>query len=137
MLFKASVIQLPMFIAYTVACAVLVSYLAGTPIGWGIIIGFKVGLLIFAARFITTTLAFSGSTNDSTQFRLRTIALVLLFIGLACAFVALGGGSLFVPNPIIAWLLFLAAVFDAYALFRIYGWFHSMNKFDLMNFAQR
>ncbi len=136
-LFKASVVQLPMFIAYTMACAVLISYLTGTPIGFGIIIGFKVGFLIFAARFITTTLAFSACTNDSTQFRLRTIALVFVFIGMACAFVALGGGSIFVPNPFVAWLLFLAAVFDAYALFRIYGWFHSRNKFDLMNFAQR
>jgi hypothetical protein len=136
-LFKASVIQLPMFVAYTIACAVLVCHLAGTPVGWGIITGFKVGLLIFAARFIITTLGFSACTNDSTQFRLRTIALVLIFVGLACAFFALGGGALFVPNPFIAWPLFLAAVFDAYVLFRIYGWFHSTNKFDLMNFAQR
>jgi hypothetical protein len=136
-LFKASVVQLPMFIAYTMACAILISHLAGTPVGWGIIIGVKVGLLIFAARFITTTLAFSACTNDSTQFRLRTIVLAVLFVGLSCLFLALGGGSLFVSNAFIAWLLFLAAVFDAYALFRIYGWFHSRNKFDLMNFAQR
>ena len=137
MLFKVSAIQLPLFIAYAVVCAALISYLTGTPYGWGINVGVKLGLLIFTARFITTTLAFSSCTNDSTQFRLRTIALVLLFIGSAGLFLALGAGSLFVPHPFVAWLLCLAAAVDAYALFRMYGWFHSTNRFDLMNFAQR
>jgi hypothetical protein len=136
-LFKPSIIQLPLFIAYTVACAILIAFLTNTPITDGIIIGFKAGSLIFAGRFITTALAFSACTNDSTRFRLRNIVLILVFIGGACAFMFLGGAGLFVPNTLVAWLLWLAALVDAYALFRIYGWFYHRNCFDLMSFQRR
>ena len=136
-LFKSSIIQLPLFIAYTMSCAILITYLTATPIVFGIIIGFKAGLLVFASRFITTALAFSACTNDSTRFRVRNITLVVVFIVCGCLFVFLGGAGLFVPDTLVAWLLWLAALLDAYALFRIYGWFYHANCFDLMSFPRR
>jgi hypothetical protein len=126
-----------MFIIYTIACAVLIAHFTGSSFSQGITLGFKTGILIFAARFITTTLAFSACTNDSSKFRLRTIALALVFVGGACLFLALGGSGLFLPNALVAWLLWVAALFNAYGLFRIYGWFYHANRFDLMSFPQR
>jgi hypothetical protein len=136
-LFKSAVIQLPLFIIYTMACAVLIAHLTGLDFSKGIILGFKVGFLVFAGRFITTTLAFSSCTNDSTRFRIRTIALIPLFLGGVGLFLVLGGAALFVSNALVAWLLWLIALFDAYALFRIYGWFYHANSFDLMSFPRR
>lgn len=137
LLLKVSVMQLPFLIAYVLICAVLICYLTGTSFGLGIIAGFKLGFLLFSARFITTTLAFSSCTNDTSGFRPRTIALVLIFLGAAGLFLAMGVGSLFVPSPGVAWALWVAAMADAYILQRIYGWFHSANVFDLMNFGRR
>jgi hypothetical protein len=133
MLFKVAAIQLPFFVVYALVCAVLLSYLNWTPFGLGMVAGVKLAFLIFSARFITTTLAFSTCTNDSTQFRLRTIVLVVSFVGSALLFLAMGAGSLFAPNPYLAWILWVAAIADAYGLSRIYGWFHNANQFDLMN----
>jgi hypothetical protein len=136
-LFKTSAIQLPLFIAYSIAGAIVILYLTGMPIGYGIILGFKAGILISAARFITTALAFSACTNDSSRFRVRNFALLVVFVGCACLFVALGGAGLFVPDTLVAWLLWFAAILDAYALFRIYGWFYHASCFDLMSFPRR
>jgi hypothetical protein len=136
-LFKSSIMQLPLFIAYTMGCSIVITYLTATPMIFGIIIGFKAGLLVFASRFITTALAFSACTNDSTRFRVRNITLVVVFIVCGCLFVFLGGAGLFVPDTLVAWLLWLAALLDAYSLFRIYGWFYHANCFDLMSFPRR
>lgn len=136
-LFKPAIIQLPLFIACATVCASLLAYLAGASIAYGIIIGFKAGILVFSGRFITTVLAFSSCTNDSTQFRLCNIALVVVMVGCALLFMLLGGAGLFVPDVPVAWLLWLAALFDAYAFFKIYGWFYHANCFDLMNFPRR
>ena len=137
MLFKAAVIQLPLFMVYTMACALLSTYFTGWILSTGIIFGFKIGLFIFSGRFITTALAFSACTNDSTRFRLRTVALIPIFLGSFCLYLGLGGAGLFVPNALVAWLLWFAAIIDAYILFRIYGWFYHANCFDLMSFPRR
>ena len=100
--FKLAIIQLPMFIVYAMGCAIVITHLTTTPIVFGLIIGFKAGILFFASRFITMALAFSACTNDSTRFRIRNIALVLIFIGGACLFMLLGGAGLFVPDPLAA-----------------------------------
>jgi hypothetical protein len=118
-------------------CGILIAYLTATPMVFGILVGFKAGLLVFAGRFIITALAFSACTNDSTRFRVRNITLVVVFIVCACLFVSLGGAGLFVPNSLAAWLSWLAALLDAYVLFRIYGWFYHANCFDLMSFPRR
>ena len=136
-LFKLAIIQLPLFVVYAMGCAIVITHLATTPIVFGLIIGFKAGILFFAGRFITMALAFSACTNDSTRFRIPNITLVLIFIVGACLFMLLGGAGLFVPDPLAAWLLWLAAILDAYALFRIYGWFYHANYFDLMSFPRR
>jgi hypothetical protein len=133
MLFKVSAIQLPFFVAYALVSAVLISYLTWTPFNWGIFVGFKLALLIFSGRFITTTMGFSACTNDTARFRLRTIALVVSFLGFTGLFLAMGAASLFVPNPYLAWLFWVVAIANAYGLFRVYGWFHGASQFDLMS----
>jgi hypothetical protein len=132
-----SIIQLPLFLIYTVASVVLVARFFGVDFPDSIVLGFKAGLLIFASRFITTVLAFSARTNDTARFRVRSIALVSAILAFGILFMVLGGAGLFVPNAAISWLLSLAAVFDAYLLFRIYGWFYNANRFDLMTFPRR
>jgi hypothetical protein len=136
-LFKLSIIQLPLFLVYAMASVVLVGHFAGLNFLAGIALGFKIGLLIFATRFIITVLAFSARTNDTAKFRIRTIALIFIFLVLGILFLALSSGGVFVLNPGLSWFLSLAAVFDAYALFKIYGWFFNANRFDLMSVPRR
>jgi len=134
---KLSIIQLPLFIAYAMGCAILIAYLTAAPLAFGITIGFKMGLLVFASRFITTILAFSSCTNDTTRFRVRDISLMAVFIVFVCLFVFLGLAGLLVPHTLGAWLLWLAALLDAYVLFRVYGWFYHANRFDLTSIPRR
>jgi hypothetical protein len=136
-LFKISAIQVPMLIAYTSAAACLIAYLASFPLLPALVIGIKAGILACAARFITISLGFSAGTNDSNGLRLRSLALIFLFLGGTITFLGLGAGSLFIPHPLIADLLLILAVIDSYALFKIYAWFHATNKFDLMNMPRR
>jgi hypothetical protein len=136
-LFKLSIIQLPMFLVYTTASVVLVGRYWGLDFFDSGVLGLKIGFLIFATRFIMTALAFSARSNDTTGFRVRPIALILAFLILGCLFLGLVGGGLLVPNPVLSWVLSLAAVGDAYALFSIYGWFYNANRFDLMSFPKR
>jgi hypothetical protein len=131
-LFKSSVIQLPFLTLYTVACLLLFDYLNAIPLTFCLVIGLKAGPLVFASRFITIALAFSSGTNDSARWRFRNFALVFLFIGGAITFVGLGGTGLFISNTLLGWLLWLAALLDAYVVLRIYGWFYHANCFDLM-----
>jgi hypothetical protein len=56
--------------------------------------------------------------------------LMLAFIGLAAA-------SLFVPDQRIALPLLALTLLEAYAAFRLYGWFYHANRFDLMRIPQR
>jgi hypothetical protein len=136
-LLKVSIIQLPFFLIYTMAAAVVIGHLAGLDLMNGIVLGFKSGFLIFAGRFIITALSFSSGTSDTVRFSRRSIALVSLIIGGCCLFLGLGGTGLFLRNAPVAWLLWLAAIFEAYGVFRIYGWFYHANRFDLIRFPQR
>ncbi|HTR44044.1 MAG TPA: hypothetical protein VMH87_20715 [Pseudomonadales bacterium] len=134
---KLSVIQLPMFLVYTTVSMVLLAPFLGLVFFDSVVFGFKAGLLIFASRFIITIMAFSARTNDTARFRVRTIALILIFLLLGCLFLGLSGAGLFVPNAAISWLVSAAAVFDAYALLGIYGWFFNAYRFDLMSVPRR
>jgi hypothetical protein len=136
-LFKLSVIQLPLFVLYAMSAGLLIGHLVGLDFISGIIDGLKAGFLIFAGRFVLTIFAFSAGTNDSSRFRLRTIGLIVLVIGGVLLFMLLGSAGLFVPNMLAGWLLCLAAMFDAYAMFRIYCWFYNANRFDLMSLPRR
>jgi len=136
-LFKISAIQLPMLIAYASAAACLIAYFTSYPLLLALVMGIKAGILACAARFITVSLGFSAGTNDSNGLRLRSLALVFLFLGGTIMFFGFGGASLFIPHPLIADLLLILAVIDAYALFKVYAWFHATNKFDLMNMPRR
>jgi len=137
LLLKYSAIQLPLFIPFITLCGVLTTWLFQLPWQMGIILGFKVGVLMSAGRFILIMFAFSGGTNDGSKFRLRTLVLIAVMIGLIIAFVGFGAAGLFVPNTPVAWALLILAVLAAYALFRIYGWFYHANRFDLMSLPRR
>ena len=89
-LFKCSIIQIPLLLAFALAAGLATAFLADYPLIAGMMIGLKLGCLLFASRFIFVTLAFSSGTNDSSKFRLRTVLLIfiivlsgLMFIGLA------------------------------------------------------
>jgi hypothetical protein len=137
MLFKFSVIQLPMFLIYAGVSGALIAHSLGMDFPNNALLGLKAGLLIFAARFIITALAFSSGTNDSSKFRIRTIGLLFIFVACCGLFLGLGAAGFFVSNAALSWLLSFAAILDAYALFRIYGWFYNANRFDLMAFPRR
>ena len=95
--------------------------------------GFKVGCLSAAARFGTVVLGFSSGTNDTSQLRLRSLALLASVVVFGLLFLSLSVAALFVPSALTSWLLLLFAILAAYAFFRIYGWFYHANRFDLMN----
>ncbi len=99
----------------------------------GMVFGFKTGGLIFMTRFITLTLSFSSSTNDTSRFRFWSVLLLLVMVLCGLAFVGLSAASLFLETRWAPWLLWLAAGLDAYLLLRIHGWFHNSNRFDLMS----
>jgi len=82
-------------------------------------------------------LAFSSGTNDTAGFRVRTLSLVVVIIGSGLCFLILGAGGLFLPNPWIAWVLWVLALLDAYIFFRLYGWFYHAYRFDLMKIQVR
>jgi hypothetical protein len=136
-LFKLSIIQLPLFLLYTTTWGALLGDLIGSNLLNSVVFGFKAGLLIFATKFITTVMAFSGRTNDMARFRVRTIALLFSFLTFGLLFLVLSGAGLFVPNIAASWLLTIAGVFDAYLFLRIYGWFYNATRFDLMSFPRR
>jgi len=136
-LFKCSLIQLPLLIPYVMVCAALIGHLAGVGIAFAMLAGFKAAFLFCASRFIFVALGFSSGTNDSTGFRPRTLALVAVVVGLGLVFLILGAAGLFVPDAVTAWVLWALALCDAYALFRVYGWFYHANWFDLMKIQAR
>jgi len=131
LLIKCCMVQLPFFLPFITVCGMLVALMVDWPWQTGIVIGFKAGILLFGARFITIMFAFSGGTNDNSKFRVRTLMLFAAIISLGLAFLGLGAASLLVPAPS-AWIFPGLAVLDAYVLFRVYGWFYHANRFDLM-----
>jgi hypothetical protein len=136
LLIKCSVVQLPLFIPFITVCGTLVTMMFHLPWQMGVIIGFKASILLFAARFIFIMFAFSGGTNDSSKFRVRTLMLFAAILSLGGAFLGLGAASLLVPTPV-AWIFPVLAVLDAYVLFAVYGRFYHANRFDLMNIPRR
>ena len=136
-LFKCSLIQLPLLVPLTTISAGLIAQLAGAGFAFGILPGFKAAFLICASRLILVALAFSSGTNDTAGFHVRTVFLVVLIIGAGLFFVILGAGGLFLPHPWIAWVLWVLALLDAYIFFRIYGWFYHAYRFDLMKIQVR
>lgn len=132
LLFKCSFVQLPLFIPFITIGTVPLATLAGLSVLEGIVLGIKAGVLLLAVRFITVTFAFSSGTNDTTRFRFRSLVLLAAVIGSGLFFMGLGAAGLFVPSVPVALVSLILAVLDAYALFRIYGWFYHANRFDLM-----
>lgn len=136
LLFKCSAVQLPLLIPFSIAATALIIHAAGisgVPVLMPFLFGFKVAGLLTASRLLFVVFAFSSGTNDSSQLKWRTLALLAVFIFFVLLFLALGGAGLFVPDQWPAWGLFVFALLDAYVLFRIYGWFYHTNRFDLMN----
>jgi hypothetical protein len=133
LLFKCSVVQLPLAVAFLTLCGAVVGWLADLPIVVATVIGFKMGFLLMSARLILIALAFSSGTNDSTRLRLKNLPPLAIILGCAAIFLVLGGTGLFVPGAVASWVLWLLALLDAYAFFRIYGWFYNGNRFDLMS----
>lgn len=136
LLVKCSVVQLPLFIPFITVCGTLVAMMFDWPWQMGIIISFKTSILLFATRFIFIMFAFSGGTNDSSKFRVRTLMLFAAMMSLGGAFLGLGAASLLVPTPA-AWIFPVLAMLDAYVLLAVYGWFYHANRFDLMNIPRR
>jgi hypothetical protein len=137
MFFKCSFVQLPLIIACGMCCSLFIVLLAKLPIAAAIVMGFKAAGLLAASRFIFLTFSFSSGTNDTVGISLRSIALIGSIIGCGGLFLVLGGAGLFVPDAFVAWGLWVAALLDAYAFFRIYGWFYHRTRFDLMNLPRR
>ncbi len=77
-------------------------------------------------------MTFSSVSNDSSGIRLRSLLILFFIVVLGLMFLILGGASLFVPVQTVAWILWALAAADAYAFFRVYGWFYHRNWFDLM-----
>jgi hypothetical protein len=107
------------------------------PLHLGLWYGIKIAILVLAARFIALIFGFSSGTNDSSRVRLRTISLIFSMIFLMLAFIGLAVSSLLVPDQRIAWSLLALTLLEAYATFRLYGWFYHANRFDLMRIPQR
>ncbi|HEV7927935.1 MAG TPA: hypothetical protein VGR14_21475 [Verrucomicrobiae bacterium] len=136
-LFKCSFIQIPLLIPLTTLSGGLIAHLAGVGLSFGILPGLKAAFLISACRPMLVALAFSSGTNDTAGFHVRTLSLVVVIIGSGLCFLILGAGGLFLPNPWIAWVLWVLALLDAYIFFRVYGWFYHAYRFDLMKIQVR
>lgn len=144
-LFKCTLIQAPFLLLYTTLGAALATYLAGHfSLIESVSLGVKVGGLLLATRFIAVTFAFSSGTNDTLQFRFLALFMFgfvaiagILYLGLGAAGVLASlGAPAFSGTSLLAWGLTALAILDAYALFRIYGWFYHLNRFDLMRPVQ-
>jgi hypothetical protein len=137
-LIKGAVIQAPPLVAFGACAGTAGAYfIDGTGhLSMGAIIGVKAAGVILAARCIQLVLTFSSGTNDTSRFRLRSIALVGAVGLMALGFLGLAGASFLVPHPAAAWGLWALAILESYALLRVYGWFFDGKNFDLMNQPQ-
>lgn len=136
-LFKYSLVQLPLLAGYGAICGAGIAWLGGLQWLAGVVIGFKLAVLLGAARFIFVTLAFSAGTNDSSTLRWRTVVLVGVVVLLGLVFLGLGAAGVLVPQPLLAVGLWVAAILDAWWLWRLYGWFYNTNRFDVMNLPRQ
>jgi len=137
-LVKYAAVQLPALIAFAgIGGALVASILAQSSWTIGMVIGIKVAFLLFALRFVASIFSVSSVTNDTGRFRIRTIALIVIMLGGAGAFLALAGAGLAIPHAGLAWLSVLFACLVCYGSFRIYAWFYDANRFDLMNVPRK
>jgi hypothetical protein len=137
LLLKCSIIQIPLLLAFSLTAGILTAWLTGFPAVNGLVFGLRAACLVFASRFIFLVFAFSGGTNDSASFRLRSVMLLAVIVSFGIAFLALGVAGLFSPDQITSWLFCLGSLLTAYAFFRVYGWFYHAGKFDLMSLPRR
>jgi hypothetical protein len=136
-LFKYSLTQLPFVLLFSMASGVLMFHLCGWPLTLGAWSGLKAAGLLLASRFILLTFSFSSGTNDTSRIRVWSILLVLFAAFFCLGFAGLGAASLLLPDPVAAWLCWATAALEAYAFFRIYGWFYHRNQFDLMSLPRQ
>lgn len=134
---KCSLVQLPLFVAFTMTCGLLIAYYAGGPLKYGMWCGFKAGCLLPSARFVTLALAFSSGTNDSSGLRVLSLMVLTLIVGCGGLFLLLAGASVLVTDQLAALWLGGGAILDSYAFFRIYGWLHYAGRFDLMHLPRQ
>ena len=137
LLVKCSVAQLPLLCLFTVACSTVVVWQLSAPLELGIWYGLKITILVLGGRFIALIFGFSSGTNDTSRIRLRTISLIFSVIFLVLAFIGLAAASLLIPDQRFALPLLVLTLVEAYATFRLYGWFYHANRFDLMRIPQR
>jgi hypothetical protein len=137
LLVKCSVVQLPFLCSFLIVCSAVIIREMNVPLQFGLWLGLKICVLLLAGRYIALMFGFSNGTNDSSRIRLRTASLIFSMVFLTLTFVGLGAASLFVPDQRIALALTALTLVEAYATFRLYGWFYNANRFDLMRIPQR
>jgi len=135
--FKYAVVQIPLLIGVFVILGGVSAWCLKQPVELGLIFGFKTAGLIFASRFILVVFAFSSGTNDTTQFRLSAIVLVMSIVVLGIGFLGLGAAGLFVPMLMPSFLLWGGALIDAWMFFWVYGLFYRHCRFDLMSIPKQ
>jgi len=136
-LVKCSTVQLPFVFPFAILCSTMVVWQTGMPLQFGFWFGLKIGVLLLAGRFLTLTFGISGGTNDTARIRFRSAGLIISMAFFMLAFLGLCAASLFIPDQRIALPLLALTVAEAYATFRLYGWFYNGNRFDLMRLPQR
>jgi hypothetical protein len=130
MLIKRAAVQIPWLFAVPIMASLIAAYVAHLPMQGAIIVGVKVGGVLFAATFILAMLGFSGGTND-THVRLRTLPLLVAMVLGVLVGLGLAIGAAF-SFRLGGWICWLLLILDAYALFGIYGYFYNKKTFDLM-----
>ena len=111
-------------------------WLAHGRLVFAFVLGLKLALVILASRFVLLVCRFSGGSNDTSGYGVHA---VIIFLGAAFGVVFFGVAGLasLAVMSWIGWLLCAAAVLDAFALHRFYGWFYHRNFFDLMSAPRR
>jgi hypothetical protein len=137
LLFKLSAVQAPFLVLYSITAAMVLFFIAGWPLGPGLLCGLKVAGLLFMSRFVLLVFAISAGTDDTSRLRIRSLILLGVVAGVCLVFLGLAAASLLVPEQSVAWSLWAAAAVCAYGFLRIYGWFYHANFFDLMNVPQQ
>jgi hypothetical protein len=137
---KYTLVQMPLFFAYSLFCVALVAWsaeLSQSPVLGSCV---KASILLVALRYISIVSAFSFTTNDTSRITLRSLVPLIIVLIQLILFVAAAGYSLVIPWDIeienteryYAWIACGFALLDAYVFYRIYGWAYNSNRFDLV-----
>jgi hypothetical protein len=138
LLFKYTAVQLPMLLAWSIVCGMLIMYLNQWPLAQGVLYGLRGGCLLFAGRIFLVVFGFSSCTSSTgRRFGVRNLISIPPLMVVVFLFVGLGGFALLAPSPGLAWLLTLSAMLDACLFFFIYAWFYGRNFFDLISLPRR